>query len=268
MTRRRRTTAAPVSLFAFQDIVTSITGIILLIAMAMAIQVAQAPAREKAGIDAAEYGVLTERLTSLRQQIEVQRAEVSANNATMEQTATIGPSGSEADLEKLRAESDRLGAQIAAQSKQIALDQSRDSQARAELAAIKAAMGSDETDRKMADAESRIARLRQSNRIIFNRPPASRGRVMIAELFRDRVLIASAGVSERPAVYTGSSYAKEAIEEASRSPRGTHWVLFAHPGSTEALKKLRAKLKDVGQSTGFDLLPDGVSVLDLETGAE
>lgn len=256
------------SLFAFQDIVTSITGIILLIAMAMAIQVAQAPAREKAGMDAEEYGTLTERLASLRQQIEAKQAEVSANNAVMEQTATIGPSGSETDLEKLRAESDRLDAQVAAQREQLALDQSRESKARAELDSIKTAMGSDEMDRKVAETKSQIAQLRQSNRILFNRPPASRGRLMIAELFRDRILIATAGVSERPTVHTGPSYAAKAIKQVDRSPRGTAWMLFAHPGSTEALKEIRAKLSSVGQSTGFDLLPDGVSVLDPETGAE
>lgn len=268
MRRKRRQNSAPVSLFAFQDIVTSVTGIILLVAMAMAIQVAKAPSREKAGISASEYGVLTERLQAIQTRLTRLQDASSSSDQELAEASSMSTAGAVEDARKLQKQQDQLKAQIDSLRQQL---DDLTIQLAANEEALEASAGSEEAKRvadRLARVESELEHLKSSNRILFNPPDRASRRIHLAELFEDRALIATLDAKAPPTMYDGSSWLEDVSLEFRRRGSAVHWILFAHPGTTDELDELRDLLDKRGNPVGFDLLPNDVRVLDPITGAK
>lgn len=254
------------SLFAFQDIVTSVTGIILLVAMSMAIRVASAPATQpdrngigieeiKEQIKAAEAEADRLEAKAKRSQGIVTNASSSLPGATAEMLASL-----EAEVEHERGEVESLREKFA--SEQSVRDKLQN--------ALDAAASDPSVDEMLEEAEAvreEMIKLKTSNRLLFNLPPRSRGPVYLLELFPGETRVAEAGVKEKPIVSRGESRLTEIKLVVKSKPQHARWVLFAHPGATDDLAMLRQFFDDQGMTIGFDLLPNRLTVIDLEDGA-
>lgn len=265
--KRRRSAVAPMSLFAFQDIVTSVTGVILLVAMAMAIQVGSAPARDKSEATAEEYEQLSASLAATEAESERLVEETKSSESLLADAATFAPGATAEERVSLTQEIERIESELSKLKEELAVEERLRDQTLAELAASEVAAETEAARSEIARLEGAIESLLSNNQMLFNIPERMSGRVRLVELFPDRILIARAGVAEKPLVFAGARAVSQTTDEIRSSPESDRWVLFAHPGTTKALSAIRQELDSRNRAVGFDLLPDSVTVIDPISGA-
>ncbi|MEX2171732.1 MAG: hypothetical protein WD851_20605 [Pirellulales bacterium] len=268
--KRKRAAGAPLSLFSFQDIITSVTGVLLLLMLLLAVELTQrrpiSPAdssnRIAAEIEAAieEVQVEIERMTALLASLGAD-AETAVGYTTF--SAKEEMKATEGQIEALEVKLQKLTRQRELSEQQLqALESDRKSRAgdadRLEI-----------TEHEIAETKQELEDLKTGNRVLYNTDTTGGQQVFLTELFPDDILVAVAGEKDRPQRFSGSGAVSQfrawANEQSSATSR---FMLIVHPGSTEMFSDLRDHLESRGFTIGFDLLPDGKNAIDPERGAE
>ena len=260
---RRKGNSVPFSLFAFQDIITSVTGIILLITMMMAVELVQNMQRA-ASAPQEQKSLAVER--TLRGAIEENNQEVVRLERLLEETTTI-----RFDADALRRRLANLSAATAELEKQttrIEVTQQEIEKRKAQLAEQSKEL-TPEAIEKLAQEQREIARqieaMRQSNRIIFNRPEGTARTPWLVELNTDRILAAEMGASGAPQTF--ASAAEFLTWAGAQNNVAIYFVILVKPDSIETFTALRQDLQDRQFEVGYDLLPADQTAIDPNTGA-
>lgn len=269
--KRKHAAGAPITLFSFQDIITSVTGVLLLLMLLLAVELTQrrpsSPADSSNRIAAEIEGAIDEaqaeiaRLTTLLSSLGAD-AETAVGytlfSAQEERTAT------DEQIEALEIKLEQLSRQRALGENQLQ-----------EMEAKRGARAGDADrleiiEHETAEAEKELEDLQTSNRVIYNTDTLAGGkRVYLVELFTDDVLVAAAGERARPQRFTGGRATDEFLAWATtQSNTAARFMLIVHPGSLEAFGEIRERLDSSNFTIGFDLLPDGQNAIDPERGAE
>lgn len=268
MARRRRPAGETASLFAFQDIVTGTTGVLLLIALTMALRTVAKPttAAVQQQTTQADIDASGERLARLRTERDALREQVETLRQTVRVAGTPDSFDTNDLVSRLDSELSQLEFELTQRRRALAV-------AREEHAATEERLTDthdDETDKAVVEREDlrqRIERLETSNYLLFNVPPRLTDRVWLVEIFVDYALVARPGDEARPARYADGELPGALIEFAKRQPSGDHWFLFVHRGGTKLFDEVRSELRRLGFATGFELLGDEVSVIGPHAGA-
>jgi vacuolar-type H+-ATPase subunit I/STV1 len=261
---RRKGNSVPFSLFAFQDIITSVTGIILLITMMMAVELVQNIQRT-ASAPQEHKSSAVER--TLRSALEENTQEIVRLERLLEETTTI-----RFDADALRRRLANLSAatsEIEKQTTRIEVTQREIDQRRAELAEKSKDLSAEDIE-ALAEEQRKIAQqivaMRQSNRIIYNRPEGAAKSPWLVELNGDRILVAEMGASGPPQSF---SNAAEFLTWAGRQNAGAlYFVILVKPESIETFDLLQQELQDRQFEVGFDLLTADQTAIDPATGAD
>ncbi len=260
---RRKSKSVPFSLFAFQDIITSVTGIILLITMMMAVELVQNMQRA-ASAPQEQKSSAVER--TLRGAIGENTQEIIRLERLLEETTTI-----RFDADALRRRLANLSAATAELEKQttrIEATQQDIEQRKAELAE-QAKELTPEAIEKLAQEQREFAQqiqaMRQANRVIFNRPEGAARTPWLVELNADQILAAEMGASRAPQTFAGAA---EFLTWASGQNNGTiYFVILVKPDSIETFAALRQELQDRQFEVGYDLLRADQTAIDPNSGA-
>lgn len=260
---RRKGNSVPFSLFAFQDIITSVTGIILLITMMMAVELVQnmetaasAPQEQKSpviertlqtAIDENSQEIvrlerLLEETTTIRFDADALRrrlADLSAASAELEKQAT--------KIEETQKEIDRRKQELTDQAKNL----------------------TPEMIESLAQEQRQIAQeieaMRQANRVIFNRPAGLAKTPWLVELNADAVLSAEMGANQIPQKFSGS--AEFLAWAANQNNAAIYFVILVKPETIDLFSAVRQKLQELSFEVGYDLLRADQTAIDPQTGA-
>lgn len=263
MGRRRRSGGPAFSLFAFQDIITCVLGIMLLLTLIMSLQIVISPVtglpstmKDQANQLAAEATALLREISSLEQQIADQMAALN--------------SGAILNSELLR------------QSRDIAVDES--TAAQSELIRLEHLV-SDSADRK-ADVDARFhdldtivqesarledersARIRELEEIrsgrkrVYNAHNSAARTCWLVEISApDDIRVALVG--EEVAGSHFSSIEELLVWTNTQANQDAALMLLVKPAAAGSLEALSKSLVRIKVPYGFDLLPQEASVLDL-----
>ena len=273
MASKRRKTATPFSLFAFQDIITSVTGIMILITLMLVLdfldKVEGAPASQThqmiheirdalegindeiegmtliGGIDEKiphqlailDEGTLTTRLQSVN---DVNASLLEELNRARSQRATVEDSLQQ--WQKRDAEDQKK------------LDELEDIQSRI-----------DERKRVIEKNRERIGKITSSDRAIFTVSRAGGEKPWLVEIQADRIRVAEMGISSPPQVYLSDSSFLNWI--STRDRRAEYLVILVSPESIDHYDTIATRLFENGFPYGVNLLRSGQSAIDPETGA-
>jgi len=267
--RSRRVEQAPVSLFSFQDIVTSVMGIMILVMLVIALELA---ARQLQTPAAAQHVVREEVEAALAQAQQRLRAVQAALRAGQwDDLAALSPS----DLARQTTELERLLPVLTQEAeraeRRLAAASAREAQARQALARRRP----DESrlaqmQEQLAELQAELAQLATSSRI-FYRPSDTGGKaVWLVELSSEAVVAARLGPVARPLSFAGSTPASRHRQflawAKDRQPAQEYFVLLVKPGGTE-YHALERALRDRGFQVGLDLLGSQQMAIDPERGA-
>lgn len=269
MSRRDRS-QAPFSLFAFQDIITSVTGIVILITLMLTLELLQQQPSSTSPSAAVVRQVRTA-LASTEKTAAALRAQLAQGDHAAAAMAMISPtqlmrSRHEATqgIEQLEQELDRLQEQFAV--------------ATAAHDTIAAQLFDRAEDTKMLESlraeiehiTVELETLKKSNRLIYNPADASQ-RAWLVDVSRDRLLVAVTGEKSRPRIFTGgllrlptSQFMRWAEAETDASD---YFVLLVRPGALEVFRDLQKQLEARRRVFGFDLIAADAVVIDPEHGA-
>ena len=260
---RRKSTSAPFSLFAFQDIITAATGIILLITLMMAVDLVHNLSRAEA---APQEEKSSQVASVLRHAVSESTTEIDRLEKILDETTTIRFDADSlrrrlAELKTAAADLDLQNDRIQTTQEKINARRDEQNQNAKNLTpeAIATLVEEQSTIRKQIDA------MRESNRVIFNRPAGAAKTPWLVEMNATSVITAEMGVAQPPQSFeTTDAFLKWGQEQDRDS---LYFVLLVKPDSIGAFSNVKDALQELKFDVGYDLLRSDQTAFDALTGA-
>lgn len=265
---RRR---SPFTLFSFQDIITSVTGIMLLLILLLAIELLQ----RRVGADGGSAETarrLAEAANEAREEIERLEALLRQDGAAVMELAAASPETLRRQGHETRQQIERLRSEVAR------AEAAEQAQKQAEDRALAAGFERGADRRQLEELQARADELREkreqlarSNRLIYNPVQGDAKQAWIVELSEGRFVAAPLGRVAAPLERAEASAA--GLLRAFRAFLGgrnaarEYIVLIVKPSAARAFAALESAVVDSGFDLGFDLIGEDQTVIDPQTGA-
>lgn len=266
---RGREAAPPLSLFSFQDILTSVTGIITLLMLVLAVELIT---RRQTSIAEQADQTFTEVQESLSQaRSALQQFREALNPAAVQHLAAVSPAAALRQLHDdrlvLQQWQDEL-ARVQARRKQLELLKNEQAQLIAaaglqtELTSVNAQI----------DAEQdRLGKLRRSKRLIYNPARGERLRPWLLQAAASHALLAEGGTRGPPLRFEGTSPTAwlPAFRRwlAAHRSQDAYVVLLLRPSAVASYEDIEQAIQRAGLPMGLELIAEDQTVIDPETGA-
>ena len=260
---RRKSASVPFSLFAFQDIITSVTGIILLITMMMAVELVQNLTRADAAPQEEKSSQVAQMLQNA---VSESTVEIDRLKKILDETSTI-----RFDADSLRrrlAELKAAAGEMELQKEQIETTQEK-IDARREQQTLENQDLTPEAIEALSKEQSEIARqiqaMQESNRVIFNRPAGAAKSPWLVELNESSIMAAEMGQVRPPESFATPEAFLQWVQGQNRD--SMYFVLLVKPTSIDAFSIVKKALQDGKFEVGYDLLRPDQTAIDAMTGA-
>lgn len=268
----RRKSANPVSLFSFQDIITSVTGIMILVTLLMALELSQRVLDSPRVQTMAVNRQLEVAVSDAEENIRELESQLAAREAKLEQAAardrqrmTSEAKDAQRQLEQLETETQRLAEQADAAKRRQRDMESRERLHQQEIDQL------NELNRKIAELEEQLRKLKSSNRVIYNPAQGTSKEAWLVEVTGQSLQVAPMGRAAQPTVFSVASAAQvpPAFQQwlAGRDKRAEYFVLLIKASGVQLFDRLKEELTGQGFELGFDIVDEKVTVLDPQTGA-
>ncbi len=275
MSRRGRD-AAPFSLFAFQDIITSVTGIMILITLILAIELIQRADSEQqrsmrtveeARAAVASVANLREAVAQDEKNLKALRQQINQQASAFVETARYDASHVQTQLDDLKRLNQELEQETSRRAERSREAKDRENAAREQLE-------NRQDDRKkvaamlaaIKDKKQKLKRLRKLNRMIFNPAPGDPKTPWLLEISADHILAAQVGVETPPAVFENADNLQQWAKE-KRNHESEYFVLLIKPDGVEKFQNVNAVLRKLDFDMGYELLSIDQTAIDPRRGA-
>jgi len=268
MSRRKRRVSARFSLFAFQDIITCVMGIMLLLTLLLCLQITESVS-QAADTDAPE------RVREIGDTVHQLMTELDQLEQQTQNQAQLLTSGALSDRDLLLDEQREQSAERrVAEQELIELDGNANesaerleelaSKSSAELAAM-----SEEITRQLARArqQNEIAQqLTDGSRVLYTQHSGSSSVCWVVEVSSDSsIQAAPIGKSQPPQSFATINAALQWIRGQHRN--GDEFLLLLKPDSRDAIDRLPGTLREEQIPHAFDVIAQDQTALDPTTGA-
>lgn len=256
----------PLSLFSFQDIITSVTGVMVLLTLLMAVELIQRVTASPPQQTAAQ--VVTSGLT-----LEQMRSEADSLRRGMRSADSLPAGLPSLDLERLRRErmdldasNERLRREADAAGDDLGKKQRR-------LAATETDSNTQrqQDEKELAELEQRIdddtkelEEMQSTNRLYFNRGKESK-RVWIVELAGPALIAAELGVQAKPHQFASVDAFTRWTQ--TLSPSTFAFYLIVKPKGVPFLDDCKEALRQKSFDVGFNVAAGDQQVIDPGSGA-
>jgi len=283
MSRRRRSAAA-FSLFSFQDIITSVTAILILLVLILSLELvtrrqeaaAADPKTTRASLQAALAALqsLAGTLAAVvppdetRPLVRRTRSELARDTRIVEDQAQQAL----ADAEAARAVEGRARALAAAAISRLKdakqthtdVDRMKEQAARVDEEATKLALQNEEEAARLAQKREQIVDQPSSGaELVFNAPGNSASQAWIIEVSRDGFTVVKLGTNQRQALGFGVGPGSAAAGWLAHLNAGRdHALILVRPSGAESIDALRHSLGEAGISFGIDFIGEEQVVRD------
>jgi hypothetical protein len=266
MSRLRRTSDQPLSLFSFQDIITSVTGVMVLLTLLMALElidrVVASPTQQTIVLTESSGQSLAEmqaEMDHLRQQLE-------SSNLIAADLPSFDTTKLQQEREQFEIDSKRMQRDLIELSENVM----RKLQQLAEVE-NKSSAALDSETKELERLEKRNAAMREalksissSNRIFFNKDKDGKA-TWIVELTGSQVAAAEIGVSAKPKQFDSEQDFENWLD--SLSPPSTAFYLIIKPDGAARFEFYKESIRSRGFDVGFHVVAADQQVIDPTTGA-
>jgi hypothetical protein len=265
--RRKRPSRVPISLFSFQDIITSVTAILLLLTLLLAFELIQRTAIARSTQPQQVAEKVTESLEDLEaelRQLESQLA--NQGDAAMElakynrQQIQQQVDSVDAEIARLQSEIRQLNAlkqKFAEEESVRRLEQRAREKDRKRLADIR------EQQRR---TQQEIEELQNSNRRFFRVPPVSGKVPWLVEIARSHIRVGQVGTQQTTQQFKASMLTSACSSflqwTKTVSPHSTYFVLAIRPSGARAYSDVLTGLRAQGFDVGFEIIGENDALLD------
>ena len=275
MSRRGRS-GPTISLFSFQDIITSVTAIVTVITLLLALDLVQRKQSDAGDSSGALVVELAARLAQIEDELTELRAATASTDELVREVAATSPAElrneiaqresaiAELELERARLERQRTGwkaREKAERAEGFELEPVREQQARVE--------------REAAELEQQRKEERAENRTVFSLPHGFQKEGWLVVIGAKQIDVAPLGRPARPVAFVGKGLplfgtsAAGAFEKwiDDQGLRSAYFLLLVRPEAARTFDEVEELLTKKSVSHGFDLIGADQSILHPERGA-
>lgn len=268
MSRRKRSCSTRFSLFSFQDIITCVMGIMLLLTLLICLQISDTPARSSSDVKARSSELQTS-VSQLQKELAELDTRVRANSKVLQ-------SGGLSNVQLLQEKQQSASsARTAAEQELFALLQ-QSQEAGQSLTDVKTSVGeqqklSTEEIKRLIEVTRRqqqtLNDMKNGKRIVYNRYIGGAETCWIVEVSSDTdVKAAPIGKPQVPLSFSTVDQVLTWTRE--RHQEGAEFLVLFKPAATNAIDRIPGTLREEGILHGYDVLGQDQTALDPQTGAE
>ena len=279
MSRRGRTNPA-ISLFAFQDIITSVTAIIIVMVLFLALDLVQRHPGRAADSAEDSAGALAEELRQRISEATAELAELQAAAAVADElvrdVAAISPVELAEEIERRRQAIADLQARKQRLEEQQQRWKGRQTTAAAEAFDLRDVHEEQaQVQREITEFERQREQERRENRPVFSLPRGFDKTGWLVVVEADRLSLAPLQRASRPRQFVRSGigpFGTSAVTAfldwvRTEQQTGAYFLLLVRPSGSETFADLTVELGTRGITYGFDLIDAHRTILDPERGA-
>ena len=271
MSRRGKNDPA-FSLFAFQDIITSVTGIMILVTLILALElmerVASSPTQRTAdaieGIESAMHSVSQVEATITQNQLRIAELQARLANTTEQigEVASVDQRGVQADVDDMH----QMDTQLAADLRKLAERLSETTRQKEQLDQQMQEFDPEAVKQMLEDVKEKERQLDEmKNRIIFNPTDGDAKVPWLVEVTSTGFTVAKTGVSAPPTTHASAAAFQAWAQNRDKSSE--YFVLLVKPDGIANFERAQPQLRQLGFDVGYDLLDPEQVAIDPETGA-
>lgn len=268
--RARGNEAAPVTLFSFQDIVTSVMGIMILVMLVISLELAARQLQSPVVQQAIVKQDVRESLQAAREKLEQIKKALAAgawDNLAALNRGEIQRQSSE--LERLLPVLDQSARQAEQRLEQLRRRQEQAEHTLEERHSDEESLRS--LQQELAALEEELSRLASSSAMFF-RPSQTGGKLAwLVEISGDTILAAPLGPTAKPLSFagsTGESRQRQFLAWASgRNASREYFVLLIKPGGARLCHEIERELRSKRFDVGLDLIGTKQTPIDPDRGA-
>lgn len=263
---RRRSSAPPISLFSFQDIITSVTGIMILVTLLLGLDLIQRTVNSPPQKTAELTTQLEDAVERAEEEIEDLEQLLRSKQQDVVDIAGVDATELARELKDLEELNRRLNQEVADSDRQSTEADRRRKEAEAEKARRKNDPRTvDEMTKETRRLEEELRKLKQSNRVIFNPAAGSTKQPWLVEISDQGFTVAVMGKAERPTKFADLNAFRNWA--AQRDPKAEYFVLLIKPTGVDVFPQATTSLQQMKFDVGYDLLTANQIAIDPETGA-
>ena len=265
MARRARTGAPPFSLFAFQDIITCVMGIMLLLTLMMSLQV---NVSHGTGMDDA----MQTTVTKLTGESQLLLRDTAALEARVQEQLAVMNSSALLEASILMKSRDQLSANMRAAQTDLTRVQELSEASAERLKAVgtqfQVRQGDAEEARRLQqeieEIQKQLQELRSGDRKVYNSHDSSAKTCWLVELSAaDEIKVAELGQLRPPRVFTNIDQLLTWLKAVNSND--VAFMILLKPDAAPVFDQVTETLIPLGKPFGFDLLPQEASAFDEPT---
>ncbi|MDO5552295.1 MAG: hypothetical protein Q4G68_00910 [Planctomycetia bacterium] len=278
----RRQSTQPFSLFAFQDIITSVCGIIVLITLLLALELATrilAPEAGETAVTAEAYSAMQEEFAELTAKLEQARDSLSKNELFQEELITATPAELKAKVEAAQEElTSRHAALTEAEARLLTAQGNKETNKKTfdEIALLDTRLAQakhkksrlDDAIRSVTEQKEQIS---AGNGIYFGRSTNVREFPWLIDIAGNRIVVFPLALSSKPLEsvdFSGGKIANQFTDWArTRSYQTEYFVMLVRPDGITTYEEIMTNLPSlwrtgvdfIGQTQKIEFLPEETS---------
>ncbi len=267
--RRRRSLASGVSFFAFQDIITSVVGIFVLITLIMVLELAQTVAEARSNVSSVISAELLASVEAMNDEVNFLQTEFDKLNSRANLSATTNNFNREAQVEEALAQQRQIESRIN-RANQITVEAKRSlieaQQIYEKMIADSIAAESERHELanlqdKRREVERYSAVLEIDKPLIFRDTTQENRSLVLVQLVNNSIQLSDSIGASRHA-FSGSNQMAE-FEDwlAANDVTMRHFLLIIKPSGVAKFKGAMATLRDAGATYGYDVSPEDANLL-------
>lgn len=274
MSRRGRS-GPVISLFAFQDIITSVTAIVIVVTLFLSLDLTQRNQGQAAATPVELVDEIEERISAIETELSTLRRELQSTDELIKQVASTSPTELKAEINRRERVLDALQREFKRQEdrrKQLIQASEAVAAERFDLAPLQQKI--EQTVRETRNLQGQVDQETQENRILFTLPRGFNKEGWIAVVEFGQITVAPMERNAKPMVFvsTGAVFKSTAAEEMmtwiDRSKlRSAYFLILVRPTGARMFSDLEECLHKKSISFGFDLIDAHRTVLHPERGA-
>jgi flagellar motility protein MotE (MotC chaperone) len=261
-----RRTELKISLFSFQDIITSVTGVMILLTLLLALELVES-AQQSPALQT------TELVNDLQEQIAVASAELEDLKKRINASSTELSQSTTTDKDAIKREIQELQKKIAEMNlNQDNLNKKKDNltKTKKKLEVTKQSLKEMEEERKkiedeIKNANERLFKVGDGVMVLVEPRKNDRRDPWIVEFFGSKIMVSSVGTTVRQDTFSRVSLFQNWLK--NKKPREVYFYLLVHEDGIQDFRQVKEDLLNKGYDYGIDLLLPNQTAMDSQQGA-
>lgn len=251
----KRNSDLKISLFSFQDIITSVTGVMILLTLLLAMELVEKVESSPPVQTQQITEELKARINAVKYQVSELKNRISQSNQEAVTLVNISDESIESEVAELESTLDLLQDKSEKiHDSQKNLDQTKTELEKAESSKVEIDSEIAALEKKIQDFKSRINKVNSGLVVLLEPRQGDHRAPWVIEVFHSRIIVSSIKIK------TNSTEFKEIYEFdrwlKAQNPSRLYFFLIGHRGGFELLQKTRTSLTSNGYDYGMDLLLD------------